>query len=54
MRNESDRRAPKFLFLGILVVFFYLAFFGFDLVRAYDYAVNGSAQILADLGILPR
>ncbi|HVX91120.1 MAG TPA: hypothetical protein VHC20_05880 [Candidatus Paceibacterota bacterium] len=50
MRGTGDRSAPKLLLLFIIVVLFYLAFFGFDLRKAYDYAYSADSSILQAIG----
>lgn len=49
MKNASDRRSSKLLLLCFVFVFFYLAFFSFDLGAAYEYT---KAQVGIMLGVL--
>jgi len=39
MDYRDDRRGSKFIFLAIIIVVLYLAFFNFDVRAAYDYTV---------------
>jgi hypothetical protein len=40
MQNQGDRRGNKLVLIFLVVLFIYLAFFGFDAKEAYLYTVN--------------
>ncbi len=50
MQGSNDRQGSKLVLLFIVVVLFYLAFFGFDLQKAYDFTFSADSGILHSLG----
>ena len=50
MRYSDDRHGSKFLFLAIVIVVIYLAFFNFDAHSAYEYTL---VQLRSLMSLLP-
>ncbi len=46
MRHDRDKKGSKLPLLLIFVVFIYLAFFGFDVKKAYKYTVEQNADFI--------
>lgn len=40
MKFRDDKSGSKFLLFAILILFCYLAFFKFDIVRAYHFTIT--------------
>ena len=50
MQNSGDRGASKLFLLFFIIVLFYLAFFNFDIQKAYDYTFSSDAGLLHAIG----